>query len=139
MKVFMQPSPLPSLRLGSPFHEAGILNPPPRGGEMWKSLALSLRKGQMQRVTCHHFSIVVIIIICWVITAPGRGPQALVPQFTHPRPAQFQGSPRGAGLVGEGRWQLGGRRGRASFLSPTHTGLRWVGADGSGRGRVAVS
>lgn len=61
-----------------------------------------------------------------------------MPQFTYPWPAPFPGSPRGAGLVGEVRWQLGGRRGRVSFLSPTHTGLHWVGAHGSGRGRVAI-
>lgn len=84
-----------------------------------------LSPGQTQFAACCHFT-TVMIVICWVITAPALGPQVQVPRFTHPWPAPFQGGPRGAGLAGEVRWRLGGRRGRVSFLSPTHTGLRLV-------------
>ena len=100
-----------------------------------------LSPGQMQFRACCYFTIVVMIVICWVITAPAVGPQVQVPQFTRPRPAQFQGGPRGAGLVGEGRWRLGGRRGRVSFLSPRHTGLlgAWCCLTEVAGARVAIS
>lgn len=66
-----------------------------------------------------------MIMICWLIIAPGRSLQVQGPQFTHPWPAQFQRGPKGTALGGEGEVAVGRLVGRVCFLSLTPTAPAW--------------